>query len=159
MHECCRQVEAEVGTNSRNIIYQTWSIDFSLSLYTEGAFPSPDHPDFLMAAQFSFMISWLRLCEKISRTRMVRRWLPRPPCRSCREACTVHGADVCLHSACRERRGEGGGELIRYYFISPTNEHMIEWSETGTPGKIGRKKRGEGGSGGAAVTASDFFYF
>ena len=51
----------------------------------------------------------------------------------------------------------GGEELIRYYFISPTNEHRIEWSETGTPGEIGRKKRG--GSGGAAVTASDFFLF
>ena len=52
----------------------------------------------------------------------------------------------------------GGEELIRYYFISPTNEHRIEWSETGTPGEIGRKKQG-GGSGGAAVTASDFFLF
>ena len=53
----------------------------------------------------------------------------------------------------------GGEELIRYYFISPTNEHGIEWSETGTPGEIGRKKQGGGGSGGAAVTASDFFLF
>ena len=51
-----------------------------------------------------------------------------------------------MSALCRERRGVGGGEeLIRYYFISPTKEHGIEWSETGTPGEIGRKKRVGGG--------------
>ena len=33
LRECCRQVEAEVVSNNRNKIHQTWSIDFSQSLY------------------------------------------------------------------------------------------------------------------------------
>ena len=33
LHECCRHVEAEVITNSRNRLHQTWSTDFSQSLH------------------------------------------------------------------------------------------------------------------------------
>ena len=34
MRECCRQVEAEVLSNSRNKIHQTWGLPYSGALYT-----------------------------------------------------------------------------------------------------------------------------
>ena len=45
--------------------------------------------------------------------------------------CTVY---VCVFA--RSGRGE---ELIRYYFISPTNEHRKEWSEVGNAAPRGEE--------------------
>ena len=44
MHECCRQVEAEVVSNSRNKIHQTWGPPFSQALYVQICVKDEDEP-------------------------------------------------------------------------------------------------------------------
>ena len=41
LRECCRQVEAEVGSNSRNKIHKTWEQPYSAALYMFTALPDP----------------------------------------------------------------------------------------------------------------------